>query len=49
MQPTVAPQYHLFELKAARRLLWNLHDTPQDFMQHIRQCVEDILLVRNEY
>ncbi len=40
MQPTVARQYHIFELKAARRLLWNLFDTPQDFMKHIRQCVK---------
>jgi hypothetical protein len=39
MQPTIARQYHPIELKAARRLLWNLFETPQDFMQHIRQCV----------
>ena len=49
MQPTVARQYHPFELKAARRLLWNLFDTPQDFMQHIRQCVKKFLLVRDVY
>ena len=39
MQPTIIRQYRPIELKAARRLLWNLFDTPQDFMQHIRQYV----------
>jgi hypothetical protein len=36
MQPNIARQYHPIELKAARRLLWNLFDTPEDFMQHLR-------------
>lgn len=44
MQPTVARQYHPFELKAARRLLWNLFDTPQDFMQHIRHMIGQVSL-----
>jgi hypothetical protein len=40
MQPTAVRQYHPIELKAARQLLWNLFETPQDFMQHIRQCLK---------
>ena len=40
MQPTVTRQYRPIELKAARRLLCNLLDTPQDFMQYMRQCVK---------
>jgi hypothetical protein len=36
MQQTVVRQYHPIELKAARRLLWNLFDTPHDFMKHLR-------------
>jgi hypothetical protein len=44
MQPTIVRQYRPVELKAARRLLWNLFDTPQDFMQHIRHMVGQVSL-----
>ena len=39
LQPTVVHRYHPIEMKATRQLLYNLLDTPQDFLKHIRQCV----------
>ncbi|KAH9963101.1 cytochrome P450 [Lactifluus volemus] len=36
VQPSMARQYHPMQVKAARQLLRNLCDTPQDFLKHLR-------------
>jgi len=39
LQPTVVHQYNSLEIKATRRLLCNLLDSPQDFLKHLRHMV----------
>ncbi|KAI9439721.1 cytochrome P450 [Lactarius indigo] len=44
MQPSVVHRYHPVEMKANRRLLCNLLDTPQDFLKHLRHMVSQTSL-----
>ncbi|KAI0247647.1 cytochrome P450 [Lactifluus subvellereus] len=44
VQPTMAHQYHPIEVKAARQLLRNLCDTPQDFLKHLRYMTSQVSL-----
>lgn len=37
--PTVISRYHPVQLREARRLVARLAKTPEDFLHHIRQCV----------
>ncbi|KAH9167840.1 cytochrome P450 [Lactarius sanguifluus] len=44
LQPAGVHRYHPVQVKAARQLLSNLLDTPQDFLRHIRQMAGQVAL-----